>query len=138
MGHANFENLNNIFVKKIYAKGKVSVAECIEYCKRNNEVVHASEGEYNDEYMLSFAFDEIVLFHGLPWSENGHRPNIEPIIENEKQKAMMEHFKKEGFSGLEDYDNDAKEFNKIQWRFTKGARTLYLKKQLPVLSSFEN
>jgi len=138
MGHAHIRNLNDILIKRIFAKGKASIKECIEYCVKNKIPLHASECDYFDDYMLSMGFEEVVLFHAHPWGENKHRPTIEPIAENEEQKKIIEHFKESGLSGLEDYNDDTKKFDEIQWKFTKGSRMMYLKKTLPCVEHLEN
>lgn len=138
MGHASVDNLNAILLKKIYAKGSASIKDCIEHCKKHKEVLHAGEGDYSDEYMLSWAFEEIVLFHGRAWCENGCRPNIEPIIENEKQKILVKSFNKDGLSNLADYDEDSSNFDNIKWKFTKGTRALYINGKIPIVDYIEN
>jgi hypothetical protein len=134
MGHANIRNLNDIFIKRIFAKGKTSIQECIAVSKQRNEYFKASEGEYTDDGMLSLGYEEVVLFHGRPWCENKHRPNIEAIPENDKQQKIIESFNQDGLSYIEDLD----EFTKILWKFTQGTRAMYLNKTIPAVSRFEN
>jgi hypothetical protein len=60
MGHANLSNLSRFFVHRLYAKGKLSIADCVQAMLKARETLHASEGEYEDEGMLSFGLTEIV------------------------------------------------------------------------------
>ena len=138
MGHAHIRNLNDILIKRIFAKGKASIKECINYCIVHKIPLHASECDYFDGYMLSMGFEEVVLFHAHPWNENKHRPTIEPIAETEEQKKIIEHFNKDGLSGLEEYNIKTEKFDEIQWKFTKGSRTMYLQKKLSYVENFEN
>ena len=137
MGHANIRNLNDIFIRRIYAKGKASIQECIEESKKRKEWFKASEGEYTDDGMLSLGYEEVVLFHGRPWCENKHRPNIEAIPENDKQEKIIESFNQDGLSYINE-NEELDEFIKIQWKFTKGTRAMYLNKTIPAVSRFEN
>lgn len=61
MGHANLSNLSRLFVRHLYAKGKLSINDAVAYAIKKGEKVQASEAEYDDEGMLSFAFNDIVL-----------------------------------------------------------------------------
>jgi len=138
MGHAYIKNLNDIFLKKIYAKGKVSLRECIDYCIKNKIPLHASEGNYFEEYMLQLGFAEVVLFHAHSWNENRHRPNVEPIIENDAQLKVISEFNRNGLSDIYESDNDGKIFESIQWKFTKQTRKMYIDKTIPIVENMEN
>jgi hypothetical protein len=79
MGHANLENIHRFFVRRIYALGKVSIAQAFIALEKAGETVHSSEGEYEDRAMLGMALAEIVAilseYHpreGGPW--------IEPVL----------------------------------------------------------
>lgn len=144
MGHAYVKNLNDILMRKIYAHGKISINELIEWCIENKEWLHASEGDYKDKSMLSYAFEELVLFHSHKWNQNNHRPNIEPIPENEEQIEMIKEFMKNGISEkLSEYydENDdcyIRKFDDIKWKFTPGTRKMYIDKTIPAMHHLEN
>lgn len=68
MGHANLQNLSDLFVNLLYAKGRLTIEQAIETAISRNETLHASEGEYEDEGMLGMGFMDILdLLH----SRNG-------------------------------------------------------------------
>jgi len=140
MGHAHIRNLNDILIKRIFAKGKASVKECVDYCVAHKIPLKASERDYLEDYMLIMGFEEVVFFHARPWDANGNRPTIEPVIEEEEQQKLFDEFKEHGFYGFGDEDHPGKgdKFNEIQWKFTKGSRMMYLKKTLPYTEYFEN
>jgi len=143
MGHAYVKNLNDILIKKIYAHGKISIDELIDWCIAHKEWLHASEGDYKDRGMLSYAFEELVLFHAHKWCENRHRPNIEPVLDNEDQQKMVDDFMKNGLENLSDYDYEdentyTRQFDKIKWRFTPGTRKMYIDKKIPHMHHLEN
>jgi len=137
MGHAYVKNLSDILLKRIYAKGKVSMKELVEYCVKNKIALEASEGEYFEDYMVEMGFSHLILFHALPYNQNKHRPNIEAMPENEEQERLYKIFKEHGLSNFED-EKDWNTFREIKWKFTPGTRKMYLDKTIPVMYNMEN
>ena len=137
MGHAYVKNLSDILIKRIYAKGKVTIQELVDHCVKNKIALHASERDYFEEYMLAYGFEELVLFHAQKWCENKHRPNIEAIPETDKEKEIAKEFMENGVSNI-DNEEDTKTFLNIKWKFTQGTRKMYIEKTMPVNYCLEN
>lgn len=63
MGHANYTNLCQMFVKLLYAKGVVTIGDAVATADRRKERLHASEGEYDGESgMVGLALEEYCSF----------------------------------------------------------------------------
>ena len=111
MGHANLENLSELFVRRLYANGRLSIAECTEVAVEKGETLHASEGELEEECMISFGFEEVVQFLLLQHSEcvclrcGQKTPVIVPVDLTEEQSSVLEAWK-EGTRDLECGDDD--------------------------------
>jgi hypothetical protein len=79
VGHANLSNLSNFFINRLYAKGSLSISECIEALQAAGETLHASEGEYDEDSMLAMGLIDIVHYltlvgpskHGYSGPESG-------------------------------------------------------------------
>jgi len=132
MGHANLDNLSKIFIKKIYAKGKISLKDISEWCAEkingatNKEKTkqlygfRASEGAYTESDEIAIGFDHIIAFH----YEN---KVIEPVITNSEEKRIIESYTK---NGLDFTDSDNELFDQINWKFTNGSRKKYLENKI--------
>lgn len=89
MGHANISNFSRLFVNRLYAKGKLSIADAVAAAVKKGKAVGASEGELDDECMLSYAFGEIVAHLHSPdgagyigdWGARWPGPWIEPVLD---------------------------------------------------------
>jgi len=137
MGHAYVKNLSDILLKKIYAKGKISLGELVDYCVKNKIPLHASEGDYFEDYMLEIGFSHLILFHGLPYCENEHRPNIEAVLETKEEAKLYFDFKEHGLSKFQT-DEEWQNFRKLKWKFTKGTRKMYVDDTIPRMHHMEN
>ena len=137
MGHAYVKNLSDILLKRIYAKGKVSIEELVDHCVKNKIPLNASEGQYFEDYMIELGFSHLILFHGLPYCENNRRPNIEAELESKEDAKLYLNFKEHGLSKVED-EEDWKRFRKLKWKFTEGTRKMYIDKTIPVMYNMEN
>ncbi len=62
MGHANLSNLSEIFVQQLYSKGKLSIKQIADVCIAKGETLHASEGEYEERYMICMGLEDIAEF----------------------------------------------------------------------------
>jgi len=60
MGHANVSNLYNLFIRRVYAAGRLSIAEAVELAIEKEEWFHASEGDYEDRSMLAMGFEHVI------------------------------------------------------------------------------
>lgn len=135
MGHGDVRNLSEIFIKRIYAKGKISLKELDEWlvekiksCKTEEKKAQygfqAGEGLYEDYDNIGIALEMIIL-HFL--EEN----IIEGIPETLKQKALFKE------SGELIQTDDFETFDTINWKFTLGSRKKYLEHQITHLGYIE-
>ena len=62
MGHANISNLSDFFIRRLFAKGKLSIHDCVQAMLKKKVTYNASEGTYEGEDMLSMGTDEAVRF----------------------------------------------------------------------------
>lgn len=88
MGHANLSNLSRFFVRRLYAKGQLSIHDCVAAMVEAGVELHASEGGYDDEGMLSMGVMKIVhyLTRANPRDDHysgpdGGGPWIEPALD---------------------------------------------------------
>ena len=124
MGHASLGNLRKVFTRRIFAKGRVSVAECIKIAQNTGETVHASEGDYEDEGTVGAMFGEVVGYY--------HRLKVvEPVSLTEKQKPVYDEF-----AGVDGVIYEWEIFDTISWKFAKGWRKKY--SEIEVLDCFTN
>ena len=83
MGHANLSNISEFFIKRLYAMGKLSIAECTDALIAKGETLHASE----EDCMLAMGLLDVVHYltradptkHGYSGPEGGD-PWIEPAL----------------------------------------------------------
>jgi len=132
MGHASVGNLDRLFIRQIFAYGKVSISSAVKFAIKKKQTLHAGEGEYKDQGMLEFGLSEIVLFHALKWNHNMRTPMIEAV----SSSPVVEKFLKTGLSDLT--ETETIEFTNIEWKFSKGSRRKYLEKSLPSCDYIEN
>lgn len=106
MGHANVSNISDFFVNQLYTKGAMSINEMVDALAKAKETVHASEGEYDDLYMLDMVVCQVIDYltkkdptrHGYsgprgggPWIEpaltawHGKRKQVSPVL-----RAMLD------------------------------------------------
>jgi hypothetical protein len=87
MGHANVSNLSEFFIRRLYAKGTLSIAQCVEALLAKGEKLHASEGDYEEDYMLGMGLLDVIHYltrtdpsqHGYSGPQGGG-PWIEPVL----------------------------------------------------------
>lgn len=93
MGHAHVLNLSEAFVRRLYAKGKVSIKEVAEACLQKGETLHASEGEYEEKFMICHGLEDVVLYllsaHKFT-PRSKPTPVIEPVGMTEEQERIFE------------------------------------------------
>lgn len=138
MGHARLTNLSNIFVRRLFAKGKVTIREVADVCLAKGETLHASEGEYEERHMVCFGLEDVVDFllkkhkytpHGEP------TPVIEPVDMTEEQQKIYEQWI-DGDTTEWDCGNDGEGgeygiLDSIHFRFAPGWRKRY--PDIPIL-----
>jgi len=141
MGHANLGNLSTFFVRRLYAKGKLSVSECADAALVAGEKLHAGEGEITEPSMLRYAL-EMVVRHLSGRFERDYTPAqshqvIEPILDTPEKKRIYQRWLVNDEDGW-DPDGDDGEYgtlDSIQWRFAEGWRRKY--PETPVLGYVE-
>jgi hypothetical protein len=133
VGHANLSNISDFFVKRLYAKGKLSVQETVDALQKAGETVHASEGSYDDPYMLAFALSEILTFM-LGWEDG---PIIEAVDLTDEQEPVLEAWLEDGEDAFGNADETLTAlFDSIKWKFSPGWRKRY--PDIPRLGSVTN
>lgn len=141
MGHANLTNISEAFNRQLYAKGTVTIAEVAAHCGKHGETVHASEGEYDEDYMIRMSLENVLDFL-LSHDEDEGGPFIVAVDMTPEQEKIY----KEWRSGKVCMDWDCGDdgnggqygiLDSIKWRFAPGARKKY-PNDLPVLGNFSN
>lgn len=134
MGHANLTNISLFFNTRLYAKGKLTIAECVTALVAAGETLHASEGEYEDAYMLAIGLEDVIRFLRLdhpvdPGDTLGEAmPVIVPFEPTAVQGAVLEILRQEG--GPVNRDEI---FEGIRWAYNKSWRNRFPK--IPVLTN---
>lgn len=128
MGHANCKNLSELFIRRIYAKGKISLNEMAKWNVEQLEKAKfsekakkkygfcCSEGIYDDILNISNGY-ALVIWH--------HYRNeiIMPILDTKEKEDMIN--QESNFS-----EKQSNIFDAIEWKFSKGSRKKYLDKQI--------
>lgn len=141
MGHAHVGNLSRFFIRRLYAKGKLSIAACVEAMVLRGEKLHAGEGAYEDAAMLAQGVEDIVWFLiGLYDGVTPPQPHavIEPVELDDTQHAILDKWIKGLFWEHEDAFDDLVILDSIQWRFAPGWRVKYHKGGMPYLQMTGN
>jgi hypothetical protein len=132
-----------MFVRRLYAKGKLSIDEAIKVAEEENVGVSCAEGVYTEEYMYGSAFEYIVLFlldnHCYIRSTEESCPIIEPIKEGLARKQLRWlnlWMKNDGRFFDEPRDSAYRALYTVPWRFTKVWRKKY--PDIPILESVTN
>ena len=131
MGHMYPSNIQKFFQRRLYAKGKLSVADCVQALQKAKETLHCAEDNYEEDYMLSMGVHEI-----LGWLTRNYRENpgvqLVPVDVSAAQTPLLYEWMVEGFRREwepEDYDV----FDTVLWKYGPGVRAKY--KEIPILSS---
>jgi hypothetical protein len=154
MGHANLTNISEWVARRMYAWGKMSICDMVNGLRRSKQTVHASEGEYEEYYMLAMAVVDVVCFlhlhHDSPTLARKHRthnPVIEPVDMTPKQQEVFNTWLNDDdcifTDGLEveveedqpypDVGGRIGVFESIKWRYAKGWRNKY--PEIPLLGN---
>lgn len=129
MGHANLSNISRTFNRMVKRPDGATIREIVADLVANNEKVHASEGDYDDDGMLSYACEEVA-------SELKKAGMIEASPETEQQTLAYQMWEKEGVcafepkDGMQNLDELYAILDSIRWKA--------LKKRLPILDNFTN
>lgn len=138
MGHANLSNISDFFIRRLYAKGKLSVRECVDALEKSGEAIHASEGLYHERPMLSMGTEEVVAFLAGQPNYLAHVicchkqdfPFIVPHEMSSEQAALFQLWWDEGVGSDWDCGDDGEGgdygvFDSIRWKYAPGKRRLY-------------
>lgn len=144
MGHANLTNLSTVFSRRLYAKGKVCIADVADFAQAKGEKVHASEGEYSDAYMIAYSLEEIAGFWLEPHRLSHRSKEEQPIVEVVDLTPEQEKVYKQWLDGDTvnwDSGDDGRGgeygiFDSILWRYTTVWRKKY--PEIPLLEHFTN
>ena len=142
MGHASVNNLSKMFLRRLFAKGVVTLKELVDIAEKKGECLHASECDYKDRHMLSFGFDEVLLYYFRFYKIHDPKTRHEvPVVSlnpaqrlTDIQQKTYDTFVEEGL--VFDSDEEYEAFDSIEWVFTKMGRKNYLK--LKILQDIEN
>lgn len=138
MGHANLSNLSEFFIRRLFAKGKLSVKECSDAMMRAGVTLNASEGRYEDPYMLRLGLEDVLRFmldpKGMGYRlQRGQPPGpiIVPAALTKQQGELLKVWEQGDHSDWDSGDDgnggEYGEFDAIEWRFAPGWRKLYPK-----------
>lgn len=149
MGGLSVKNFSIFLLRRVYARGKLSLKECVDYFLMKQEVfdqkieraekqgkskeyiakLEAQKQEFGmvtsgcmeyDRGMVSDGFLRAALWH----KEKGV---IEPIVATDEQRQLWEAMEKNDLDSQDDFDVFDE---KIFWRFTKGGRKMYLANEI--------
>lgn len=148
MGHANLENLSLVFLRQLYAKGKVSIREAADFAVARGETLHAGEGYLDDPCMIAYGMEEIASFwvrpHKLNPKAGRHSPQF-PIVEavnlTPSQRRIFDIWCEElntheWGAGKNGRSGEHGVLDSIKWKLTTPWRKLY--PNIPLLGYFEN
>ncbi len=82
MGHFHSTNLDTLLLKQIRKNGSMSINEAVKLAEKKKEVFHASEGLYDEKYMIQMGFETLIFIH----TERGE---LEPVLSTSKEKKAF-------------------------------------------------
>ena len=123
MGHFYSKNVSKIVKELVESQGRVSIAQVVETMKVRKETVHAAEGEYTEDYMLSMGAGIIVagLCHQVTPSL------LKPMPQDEEQQARLD-----GDSADWEED-DYRIYDAMPWELTEEGRAKCKAGDFPVI-----
>ena len=150
MGHASVGNIAQFWLRRLYAKGKLTIKDCVDAMVKAGEQLAASEGYYSDDYMLEMGLTEVinhlVSHQPVTWVKNRLiHGAVEPVVEDmtKRQKEIFAEWMDGDKVGDWDGDVDNEEsqyaiFASIPWRFAPGWRGRYMRDEIKYLTHFTN
>jgi hypothetical protein len=138
MGKAYPTNIYHGFTRRLYAKGRLSIADSQVALSRAGEAVHAACGTHTEPYMLRMVLLAVVNYLHRSWQE-APGTKIEPVDMSDEQKRVYHEWL---FDDVDHWDSgddgnggEYGIFDSIQWKYSKGVRRTYA--SLPVLDYWE-
>lgn len=94
MGHMYPDNICKFFIRRLYAKGKLSVKDCVEGLIKAKEKVSCAEGASDEPYMLAMAVERVVHFlsglEGHEYQPGQREAIIVPVNPTPYQQAVID------------------------------------------------
>ena len=150
MGHAYLRNISDFFLKRLYAKGSLSITDTIIALKEAGETLHTANGEYDDVDDLQMGVLDLIIF--LRQGHRFERFSLESFTKaaTSKERKLRAYIIPAGLSerqkeSLLEYDAgesdeweeaDWCEFEHIRWKYAPGWRMKYQK--IPRLDHVEH
>lgn len=135
MGHATVTNLSEGFIKQLYAKGQVSIAEVADVLQKRGEKLQAAEHAYEERYMLCHGLEDVVAWLLKPQKKRPRdkaTPVIEPADMTEEQTQIYNTWIDPSDNSLTEWDcgddGEGGEYailDSIKWKFANGWRAMY-------------
>lgn len=135
MGHGHVKPHCKFFLKRLYAKGKLSIRECGQAMQDAGMKYLASEGAYDDQWMLEWAVTDIVIYylkhvhevtiHGI------QTPILEPVTPLKEDQVIALFRWLTGNASDEVAEHEA--LMSIQWKYAKGWRNR--REDIPLLEN---
>jgi hypothetical protein len=150
MGHSYLRNISNFFIRRLYAKGKLSIHDCTAALIKAGETLHTGEGEHEGADMLAMGLMDLILF--LRRDHKFTRFSLEsftaaavskdkklkafiiPADPTPRQKELLIQYDEDGCDPWDEME--WAEFDHIQWKFAPGWRVKYNK--IPKLDYMEH
>tara|TARA_B100000085_G_scaffold279161_2_gene302049 strand:+ start:350 stop:802 length:453 start_codon:yes stop_codon:yes gene_type:complete len=148
MGHFNSTNLQKLFLKRLYAKGKLSITDMVWHCKEKEITAEGNElpegrsfSDYFDDYWYHYdmILEEVIfVWLGESWKQC-EGIQLVPILEDPAEVKIWEMYNSKGTYDYIDIFNDASTMeyiilHNIRWKFAKSWRKKY--KEIPLLGHF--
>lgn len=138
MGHADLSNLSDFFIRRLFAKGKLSIYDCVQAMLKKKVTYNASEAVYVEAYMISMGAEEAVRFlwkydapdgetilddivEAADRDEEFTGPIIVPVSLSPEQQHILQEWDQENVQEPEEYEI----LDSIAWKFAPGWRNKY-------------
>jgi len=133
MGHAHLDNLCTFFIRRLYAKGKLSIADAQIAASKAGEQLHASEGSYSDPLNIRMGLGDVVTFlaaeQGSRWAPDRPGPIIEPVSLTDEERRILDEWDTGDMGdwdgGVDGNGGQYGVLDSIKWKFAKGWRNRY-------------
>jgi len=138
MGVAHLRPICEFFMRRLYAKGKLSIRECVDAMYENGITYDTSAGSCDDKPHLALGMGGVIRFMlGIlptcPPQENRFIELVDPSDKNKKIVMAWVHDAEDAFSpDSMDDEGFFPQLDDLQWKYTKDWRKKY--SQIPRLS----
>lgn len=142
MPYLQSETLNNLFLKRLFAKGKLSVTEMVEHCIKN-KIYHSTGMAYRDwdnyleNYSHLYGWILTELLYGW-WYKDDPRnlpgQQLVPVFRNALEELTFMELQK-GYITWDCTEKQRATLEGIQWAFAPTWRKRY--KEIPVCKGMD-